>query len=79
MRFGWRQSSLNQPLGDRPLKLLFPSAERLLTERWLATQPEQVILALAQLTRTAQDENASTNDHDEPCRLPHIRLNISIS
>ncbi len=33
------------------------SAERLLTEKWLATQPEAVILALAQLTRQAQDEN----------------------
>lgn len=37
------------------------SAERLLTEKWLATQPEQVILALAQLIRQAQDENVRPN------------------
>ena len=38
------------------------SAERLLTEKWLATQPEQVILALAQLVKQAQDENVRAID-----------------
>ena len=40
-----------------PNREVIRSAERLLTDKWLATQPEAVILALAQFTRQAQDEN----------------------
>ncbi|KAF8310256.1 ARM repeat-containing protein [Clavulina sp. PMI_390] len=48
------QALSNLVLGDNEIRL---AAERLLTEKWLANQPEQVILALAQLIRQAQDEN----------------------
>ncbi|KAF8333461.1 armadillo-type protein [Cantharellus anzutake] len=47
------QALSNLILGDNQIR----NEQRLLTEKWLATQPEAVILALAQLTRQAQDEN----------------------
>lgn len=52
--------------GGLLMPVFVDSAERLLTEKWLATQPEQVILALAQLIRQAQDENVCPNY----CHLP---------